>query len=141
MSTFQTQYTLDQIDTVAKELLAYNSKCRVILLQGELGAGKTTLIKEICTQLGYQGHVSSPTYSLINEYSESDLTIYHMDLYRVKAEEELHEIDFERYLLSDNYCLIEWPQIGSDHYHMPVISVQIAKDDSKGRILTAKYFE
>lgn len=78
---------------------------------GEMGAGKTTLIKEICNQLNVADEISSPTYSLVNEYTTtSGQVIYHFDFYRVKNIEEVYDIGYEDYFYSQNICLIEWPE-------------------------------
>lgn len=82
----------------------------VVLFEGEMGAGKTTLISEICRQMGVVDDPSSPTYSIVNEYfSEKNGTIYHFDCYRLESEEEAYDIGLEDYLFSSNYCFIEWP--------------------------------
>lgn len=78
---------------------------------GEMGAGKTTFIKALCKVLGVTDEVSSPTYSLVNEYHTSDgKTVYHFDFYRINSIEEAYDIGYEDYFYSGNICLIEWPQ-------------------------------
>ncbi|MES2691433.1 MAG: tRNA (adenosine(37)-N6)-threonylcarbamoyltransferase complex ATPase subunit type 1 TsaE [Bacteroidota bacterium] len=78
---------------------------------GEMGAGKTTLIKEVCRQLNVADEISSPTYSLVNEYkTTSGQVIYHFDFYRIKNIEEVYDIGYEDYFYSQNICLIEWPE-------------------------------
>ena len=75
-----------------------------------MGAGKTTFIKAICTELGVKGRMSSPTFSLINEYlTSSGQKIYHFDFYRIKSEKEAFDLGYEEYFYSGNYCFIEWP--------------------------------
>lgn len=88
----------------------------IFTLQGDLGAGKTTFVKAFCQYLQVSDKVSSPTFSLVNEYeSPSGQCIFHMDLYRLEAEEELINIGFEEYLESDAICFIEWPEIGAQY--------------------------
>ncbi|HXB42155.1 MAG TPA: tRNA (adenosine(37)-N6)-threonylcarbamoyltransferase complex ATPase subunit type 1 TsaE [Bacteroidia bacterium] len=104
--------SLDVLDEVAKDIIAYLEEKKILLFYGEMGSGKTTLIKEICRQLGVTGSMSSPTYGLVNEYRTTDKKIiYHFDLYRVKNLEECLDIGMEEYLYSGNYCFIEWPDV------------------------------
>ena len=104
-------YDLNEIGKISKIIIKSIKKKNKVLFSGPLGSGKTTLIKSIMHDLGYNDHVSSPTFSLINEYIIKDKMIYHIDLYRVKKKDELYEIGFEEYLRNGNLCLIEWPEI------------------------------
>lgn len=84
---------------------------KVLLFYGEMGAGKTTLIKQLCKTLGVQDEVSSPTYSIINEYATvNNQTVYHFDFYRLKQEEEAYDFGIEEYLDSGAWCFMEWPE-------------------------------
>ncbi len=101
-------YKLDEVHKVAKKV-TQEINSNIILLSGEVGAGKTTLIKEILKILQVNDNVNSPTFSIINEYlSDDKKTIYHIDLYRIKNIDELHSIGFFEYLESNNLCFIEW---------------------------------
>lgn len=101
-------FNISDINSIAKEiLLSVNSK--TILLYGEMGVGKTTLISAIVRELGYVHDVSSPTFSIVNEYEIKDGLVYHFDFFRIKNEEEVYDIGFEDYLSSDNWIFIEWP--------------------------------
>jgi tRNA threonylcarbamoyladenosine biosynthesis protein TsaE len=101
----------EEMKTIAQDILVKCPDYRVFTFSGNLGAGKTTLIREMCHYLGYKGNVTSPTFSLVNEYSTGSEVIYHMDLYRLKNMEEAYDIGIEEYLFSGEYCFIEWPEI------------------------------
>lgn len=127
MTVFEQQVSSEaELPQVAKDLLHFAKDVKVFCFDAEMGSGKTTFIKVLCKVLGYQGVISSPTYSIINEYPVKNTAIYHFDLYRLKSAEELVDIGFEDYLYSNNYCFIEWPQIGADFFHMPRVEVQIS---------------
>jgi tRNA threonylcarbamoyladenosine biosynthesis protein TsaE len=97
---------------VAKKVLDFSKKERVFLFDAPMGAGKTSFIKSLCKVLNVTDTMSSPTYSIVNEYfTESGFKVYHFDLYRLHSSEELFEIGFEDYLSSGNYLFIEWPKL------------------------------
>lgn len=103
-------FSLDQIKEVATQILAANPK-KIILFNGEMGVGKTTLIKQLCKNLGVQDATSSPTFSLVNEYYTSDNQIvYHFDFYRLNKETEALDMGVDDYLYSGNWCFIEWSE-------------------------------
>ena len=98
---------------------------QVFLLKGEIGSGKTALMKTLGKLLNLMDEVSSPTYSIVNEYIlPSNEKLYHFDLYRIQEMEELLEMGFEEYLYSDSYCFIEWPEIAKEL--LPAKYVQIS---------------
>ena len=102
------KFSLSQLKKASKELKMH-IKQNVVLISGEMGVGKTTLIKELLSLYGVIDNVSSPTFSIINEYLiDNDEVIYHMDLYRVKDTAELENIGFFEYIKSRRTCLIEW---------------------------------
>lgn len=104
-------YSLDEIEKVAKQFIQYTSHHTVIAFHGELGAGKTTFIKAVCKQLGVKENVSSPTFSIINQYTtDENITIYHIDLYRIKDNEEAVNAGVEECVYSGEKCFIEWPE-------------------------------
>lgn len=105
------EYTLDTLDSVAKQIIETVSHSKIILFSGDLGAGKTTLIKELVKILGCNETVSSPTYSLVNEYEAENTSIYHFDLYRLEDEEELYNFGIEEYLNTSHWIFVEWPNL------------------------------
>ncbi len=104
-------HSLNDLPQLVQEILRDCIDSKIFVFYGNLGAGKTTLIKTLCQQLGYKGDVTSPTFSLVNHYKTLEIDIYHMDLYRLKDKEEALEIGIEEYLFSGAYCFIEWPQV------------------------------
>lgn len=109
---FKINYNLSNIDSIAKETLEVANHT-VICFEGEMGAGKTRLIKSILKQLGYEEEISSPTFGIVNEYEilSGEKKVYHFDLYRIENEDELYDLGFEDYLDTRQLVLIEWPNI------------------------------
>ncbi|KAF2337053.1 tRNA (adenosine(37)-N6)-threonylcarbamoyltransferase complex ATPase subunit type 1 TsaE [Flavobacterium daemonense] len=103
-------FSLDQIQEVAQQILDSNPK-KIILFNGEMGVGKTTLIKQLCKSLGVQDATSSPTFSLVNEYyTSNNQIVYHFDFYRLNKETEALDMGVDDYLYSGNWCFIEWSE-------------------------------
>ncbi|MGJ1322589.1 tRNA (adenosine(37)-N6)-threonylcarbamoyltransferase complex ATPase subunit type 1 TsaE [Sphingobacterium faecium] len=100
---------LSELDHAAKLLLNSFPDDRVFLFYGNMGAGKTTFIKALCKVLEVEDITSSPTFSIVNEYSSSQGPIFHFDFYRIKEEEEAYDFGYEDYFYSGNYCFVEWP--------------------------------
>lgn len=103
-------YQLIDLDIVVKQLLK-KLKTKTILLYGDMGVGKTTLIKNLVKELGSYDEVSSPTFSIVNEYELKNDKIFHFDLYRIKNLEEAYNFGIEDYLDSNHWILIEWPDV------------------------------
>ena len=103
------KFSLDKIDEIAKKVLQ-NSRTKIIIFSGQMGTGKTTLISSISKILGSNSTVSSPTFSIVNEYELPNDKIYHFDFYRIKNYTEALDIGFEEYLKSDSWNFIEWPE-------------------------------
>ncbi len=103
--------SLNEIGAAAQQFIEALGGRTVVAFYGAMGAGKTTLIKAICEALGVEDVITSPTFSIINEYSSERETIYHFDLYRLKRLEEFLDIGGEDYLFSGKLCLIEWPEL------------------------------
>jgi tRNA threonylcarbamoyladenosine biosynthesis protein TsaE len=107
--------SIQDLVPVANQLLALASDHSIWCFRGEMGAGKTTIIKAICDQLHVQDTMSSPTFSIVNEYMTREKeTIYHFDFYRIKSPSEALDIGIEEYFYSGNYCFIEWPELVED---------------------------
>jgi tRNA threonylcarbamoyladenosine biosynthesis protein TsaE len=102
-------YKIEQLSEVARQVIAAAGTKNIWIFEGEMGAGKTTLIKAICKELGVKGNIQSPTFSIVNEYlTDKGKTIYHFDFYRLKKEEEALDFGVEEYFDSGNICLLEW---------------------------------
>ncbi len=107
----EVNFTLEQIQETAKRLLAESKSYNVFAFHGEMGAGKTTFIHAFCEVLDVTDVISSPTFSIINQYkTKAGHTIYHMDLYRIKDEAEAINAGVEDCLYSGDICLVEWPE-------------------------------
>lgn len=134
---------LFEIQKIARKLLDYGGDYRVFLFKGDLGAGKTTLIKALCRELEVTDRVSSPTFSLINEYeTESGNILYHFDFYRVRDEKEALDIGLEEYFYSDNYCFIEWPSKIPNLLPEKFMMVEIIPvDENKRELVITKHEE
>ena len=133
------KYQIEDIDSVASALLK-QATTKIFLFYGEMGVGKTTLIKAMATQLGSTSNVSSPTFSVVNEYEIKDGLIYHLDLYRIKDENEALNFGIEDYLFNDQWTFIEWPdKLGSflpEKYNK--IEIKMNLDGSRSLKLSAK---
>lgn len=103
---------IDELPRVAAEIIAQAQHTNLVTFYGQMGAGKTTLIKTICAELGVDEEVSSPTFSLVNEYqTKTGKMVYHFDFYRIKSIEEVYDMGYEDYFYSNAICLIEWPEM------------------------------
>lgn len=128
--------SIADLKTVADELLSAARTTKVWYFDGEMGSGKTTLIKVICEQLGVTESTSSPTFSIINEYqSDREDTIYHFDFYRLKKETEAYDMGVEEYFESGCYCFVEWPERIPTLYPMHFLKVRILEETSTTRII------
>ena len=129
------QYTLKELPQIAQSIIA-QARHKIVLFYGAMGAGKTTLIKEVVKQLGISDTVSSPTFSLINEYrSNSGTPVYHFDFYRIEKEEEAMDIGVEEYFDSGHWCLIEWPEKVENLLPLMTVSITITIDADQMRTI------
>ena len=117
-----------ELDEIAKAIVEVFENEKKIVFFGEMGVGKTTLIKSICKVLNVQDVVTSPTFSVVNEYQSKDgNSLYHFDFYRIKNQEELFDLGLEEYIYSDNYCFIEWPEKAEGLLSENFVQVQMTK--------------
>ena len=107
--------SIDRIQEAAKEFVAQMGDNKVFAFYGKMGAGKTTFIKAICEELGVEDVVNSPTFAIVNEYTDGEgEPIFHFDFYRIKKESEAYDIGFEEYVYSGHLCFMEWPELIED---------------------------
>jgi tRNA threonylcarbamoyladenosine biosynthesis protein TsaE len=122
-----------QLPAAAAAIINYSGNQKIFLFYGDMGAGKTTLIKSLCECLGTTEPVTSPTFSIVNEYIGANSRIYHFDFYRLKNETEALDMGYEEYFYSGAYCFIEWPEkipgLLPEHY----ISVGISETADNSR--------
>jgi tRNA threonylcarbamoyladenosine biosynthesis protein TsaE len=128
--------SLLDLEEAAKTLLAAYKEHKIFVFYGDMAAGKTTFIKAICAELGVSDTVSSPTFSIVNEYEANGEKIYHFDFYRIKTIQEAFDIGYEEYFYSGDICLIEWPEkiqeLLPEHY----VRVDITTIDLNKRMLS-----
>jgi tRNA threonylcarbamoyladenosine biosynthesis protein TsaE len=131
-------FTIDELESVAQQIIA-QQPARVILFHGEMGVGKTTLIKQVCKTLGVIEATSSPTFSLVNEYETiANQIVYHFDFYRLKNEMEALDMGADDYFYSGNWCFIEWAEkipnlIPEEH---AIITIELVDDGKRHLTLT-----
>lgn len=117
---------ISEISLVTKEIIPFIIEQPVVAFYGKMGAGKTTLIKALCEEMNVKQTVTSPTFSLVNEYkTTSGQTIYHFDFYRINKIEELFDLGYEEYFYNGNFCFIEWPELAEDLLPPDVLKISI----------------
>ena len=133
-------YELSDINAISN-LLIQDFSTKVIRIDGDMGAGKTTLISSLCKSLGVKETISSPTFSLVNTYHIGNEKIYHFDFYRLKNENEAIDFGLEEYLESGNICFMEWAEkisshlpLEYDHYILNIVDEKYRKIESKKSI-------
>lgn len=128
--------SIDELKDAAKQLINFAGAEKIFLFYGDMGAGKTTFIKSLCAVLGVNEPVTSPTFSIVNEYQGTGTRIYHFDFYRLKNESEALDLGYEEYFYSDNYCFIEWPEKIAGLLPLHYIRIDIQVLDDNNRLLT-----
>ena len=127
--------TLESLPEVSSKILDAFPDSRVFALYGRMGAGKTTLIKELCHKLDVVDEVQSPTFSIINEYkTKGSESVFHFDFYRINKIDEVFDIGYEDYIYSGSYCFIEWPDLGLGFLPEPDIIIALTQQE-QGRLL------
>ena len=133
----EVNFTLDKIGEAAKKFLALAAENKVVALHGDMGAGKTTFVHSVCEVLGVTDTIGSPTFSIINQYQSEDAeVIYHIDLYRLKDEEEAIQAGVEDCLYSGNRCFVEWPEKAPGIFPETTLHITIAQVNNDTRKLT-----
>ena len=123
---------LKQLPDIAKQILDYSSPHKKFLLYGDMGVGKTTLIKELSLQLGVIDVVSSPTFAIVHEYTSLTYgKICHFDFYRLDSEKEIFDMGLEEYFFDDCYCFVEWPERIISLIEHDMVVINIKSDDEK----------
>ena len=119
-------YSLENLSEIATAVIT-SVKNKTLLFYGEMGVGKTTLIKEICKQLGALDNISSPTFSLVNEYqTKNNESIFHFDFYRIEEEEEALDMGIDDYFYNNDWCLIEWPENVENLLPLEVVEIHLS---------------
>lgn len=126
---------LEQLNTIAKQILDYTSTHKKFAFYGEMGVGKTSLIKALSLHLGVLDAVSSPTFSIVNEYQADENTkIYHFDFYRIEDEKEAYDMGYEEYFFSSAYCFIEWSEKIPNLIEEDMVQIKMSVEGNKRRI-------
>jgi tRNA threonylcarbamoyladenosine biosynthesis protein TsaE len=137
MKEFRFEFIKNDIDRAASQFIELTKETRHYAFYGPMGVGKTTFITAICRKLGTDDLVSSPTFSIINEYlTKNGIPIFHFDFYRIKTQNELLDIGFDEYCQDDVYCFIEWPEKGEDIIPDDFLKVSLTEINSDKRALS-----
>jgi len=128
--------SLSDLDQAAISLLDFAGAEKIFVFEGDMGAGKTTFIKVLAKALGVKELVSSPTFSIVNEYEADGNTFYHFDFYRIKNLQEAYDIGYEEYFYSGNTCFIEWPEKVEELLPEHYVKVEIKMLSENQRVLS-----
>ena len=122
---------IEELSKVSELLIDWRDYSNIVAFYGNMGAGKTPLIKNLCAKLGVQDEVNSPTFALVNEYQTENLdSVFHFDFYRIKSLEEVFDIGYEDYFYGGNLCLLEWPELIDPLMPEHFIKVEITLGDT-----------
>ena len=131
--------SLSEINHIAALFLQAHPADRIFAFYGSMGAGKTTFIKALCEEMQVLDYVTSPTFSLINEYeTENKGTIFHFDFYRIKDQSEAYDFGYEEYFYSNSYCFIEWPELIESMLPPITVKVYITETGKGSRIIESR---
>ena len=126
--------SLPMLGEVARELIREAGSTKIWLFEGEMGSGKTSLIKAICKEMGVDESTSSPTFSIVNEYrTATESPVYHFDFYRLEKESEAYDMGVEEYFESGSYCFVEWPDKIPSFYPPHFLRVRIETESPSTR--------
>jgi tRNA threonylcarbamoyladenosine biosynthesis protein TsaE len=132
--------SLEMLGDIARDIIDRVAGPAVFALYGEMGSGKTTLIKRLCSVLGVTDNVTSPTFSIVNEYMTGEIgPVYHFDVYRIKKPEEIMDIGYENYFYSGQYVFIEWPELISELLPQKHVYIKIEEGDNGSREIRLNY--
>lgn len=131
--------SLEEYPAAARSFIEAMDGSRIFAFYGNMGTGKTTLIKSICEEMGVQDTINSPTFAIVNEYENAECrTIYHFDFYRIKSLTEVYNMGYEEYLYSDAICFIEWPELIEELLPEETVRVQITEESDGSRLVNIK---
>lgn len=131
--------SLEKIHEAAKAFIANMGDAKVYAFYGKMGAGKTTFIKALCEEFGVEDVITSPTFAIVNEYTDREQRpIYHFDFYRIKKLEEVYDMGYEDYFYGGSLCLLEWPELIEDILPEDAVKVTIAEQEDGTRMVTVK---
>ncbi len=137
MKTYEAKSTND-LSRIAKGILKEYQTDRIFAFYGKMGSGKTTFIKEICKILGINDNITSPTFSIINEYTDiKNNKIFHFDFYRIESQEEAFDFGYEEYFFSSNYCFIEWPELIENLLPASYVKIEIIEKENGTRTFSS----
>jgi tRNA threonylcarbamoyladenosine biosynthesis protein TsaE len=128
---------LEELSEIASQILL-DATSKTILFYGEMGVGKTTLIKEVAKRIGVDELISSPTYAIVNEYELENDRLFHFDCYRLESEEEALDMGIEDYLFSNNWNLIEWPERIENLLPEKKMTIELLRNNNGSRTLKKK---
>ena len=129
-----TSYSESETEEIAAKLGSVLEPGAIVALFGEIGAGKTVFARGLARGVGYDGRVTSPTYSIVNEYRDGKIPVFHFDMYRIDSSDELYEIGWEDYIVSGGICVVEWSEKITDVLPEDVIMVKIEKENGARNI-------
>lgn len=128
--------SLDRIHEAAREFIDKKGAATVFAFYGKMGAGKTTFIKAVCEELGVEDVITSPTFAIVNEYTDQEGSpVYHFDFYRIKKLEEVYDMGYEDYFDSGNLCFLEWPELIDELLPTDAAKVTIVEQEDGSRLV------
>lgn len=138
MKTY-TAKSINDLSKIAEDILSEYKSERIFAFYGKMGSGKTTFIKEICKKLGVEDIITSPSFAIINEYSDKkNNKIYHFDFYRIESQEEAFDFGYEEYIFSSNFCFIEWPELIENLLPDSYVKIDILEKENGMRTFTSQ---